>query len=78
MFTDTENRLIAAKVEESGEEWIGSLELARGKLLYIGWIKKVLLYSPRNYDQYHVINHNGKEYEKNVYMYIAKIVYMHI
>ena len=31
---------------------------------------KVLLYSTRNYIQYFVINHNGKEYEKEcIYMY---------
>ena len=34
-------------------------------ILYIGWINnKVLLYSTENYIQYPVINHNGKEYEK--------------
>ena len=38
---------------------------SRCKLLYTGWIKnKVLLYSTGNYIQYPVINHNGKEYEK--------------
>ena len=30
----------------------------------IEWINKVLLYSTGNYIQYPVINHNGKEYEK--------------
>ena len=41
------------------------------KRLYIEWINnKVLLYSTGNYIQYPVINHNGKEYEKEcVYMY---------
>ena len=46
--------------------------ISRCKLLHIGWINnKVLLYSIRNYIQYPVINHNGKEYknEKNVYRY---------
>ena len=35
---------------------------------------KVLLYSPGNYIQYPVINHNGKGYflKKNVYMYITQ------
>ena len=42
----------------------------RCKLLYIGWINKVLLYSTGNYIQYPEINHNGKEYEKEcIYMY---------
>ena len=31
---------------------------------YAGWISKVLLYSMGNYIQYLLINHNGKEYEK--------------
>ena len=32
------------------------------KILYTGWINyEVLLYSTRNYIQYPVINHNGKE-----------------
>ena len=42
--------------------------ISRGKLLYIGWINKVLLYSTGNYIQYSVTNHNGKEYE---YIYIC-------
>ena len=30
----------------------------------MGWINNEgLLYSTRNYIQYHVLNHNGKEYE---------------
>ena len=39
--------------------------IRRCKLVCIEWInKKVLLYSTGNYIQYSVINHNGKEYEK--------------
>ena len=46
-----------------GKEW--EFEISRGKRLYIGWINnKVLPYSTGNYIQYPVINHNGKEYEK--------------
>ena len=57
-----------------GDEGGGRLDLefgtSRCKLLYIGWISnKVLLYSTRNYIQYPVINHNGKEYEKE-YIYV--------
>ena len=41
--------------------------IRRYKLLYIKQInKKVLLYSTGNYIQYPVINHNGKEYEKDI------------
>ena len=46
-----------------GMDW--EFGMSRCKLLYIGRINnKVLLYSPGNYTQYPVINHNGKEYEK--------------
>ena len=40
--------------------------LSTCKLLYIGWINKVLLYGTGNYIQYPVINHNRKEYEKYI------------
>ena len=45
--------------------------ISKWKLLCIEWINnKVLLYSTGNYIQYPVINHNGKEYDKEcVYMY---------
>ena len=43
----------------------------RCKLLYIGWISKVLLCSTENSIQYSVTNHNGKESEKNAYIYIC-------
>ena len=32
------------------------------KVLLIEWMDNVLLYSTRNYTQYPVRNHNGKEY----------------
>ena len=45
------------------------------KLLYIEWINnKVLLYSTRNYIQCLVINYNGKEYEKRIYIIIIYII----
>ena len=41
--------------------------ISRCKLLHIKWINnKVLLYSTGNYIQSPVINHNGKEYKKNI------------
>ena len=52
-----------------GMDW--EFGISRCKLLYIGWINKVLLYSTGNCIQYPVINHNGKEYEKYVYMYVC-------
>ena len=51
-----------------GKDW--KFGISRCELLYIEWINnKVLLYSTRNYIQYPVINHNGKEYEKE-YIYV--------
>ena len=68
-LTDIENRLVVAKGEEEwGREGLG-VGISRCKLVYIGWINKVLLYSTGNYTQCPVINHNGKEYEKK-YTYI--------
>ena len=69
---DIENKLVVAKGDRGrgGKEW--EFGMGRGKLLYIGWINnKVLLCSTRNYIQYLVTNHNGKEYEKEyIYIYI--------
>ena len=49
----------------------------RCKLVYIEWINnKVLLYSTGNSSQYLVINHHGKEYKKNVYIYIHTYVWI--
>ena len=46
-----------------GKDW--EFGISRCKLFYIRWINnKVLLYGTGNYIQYPVINHNGKEYEK--------------
>ena len=54
-----------------GKDW--EFGISRCKLLYIEWINnKVLLYSTGNYIQYPVINHNGEEYEKNVYMCVTE------
>ena len=51
-------------------------EINRGKLLYLECINnKVLLCSTGNYIQYPVVNHNGKEYEKNgLYMCVCACV----
>ena len=54
---------------EGGMDW--EFGISRYKLSYVEWINnKVLLYSTGNHIQYPVINHNGKEYEKEcMYMY---------
>ena len=52
------------------KDW--DLGISKFKLLYIEWINnKVLLYSTENSIQYSLINHHGKEYEKEcIYIYI--------
>ena len=70
---DIENRLVVAKGEgiEGGMVW--EVGVSRYKLLDIEWVNnKVLLYSTGNYIQYLMINHNGKEYFKNVHVCITK------
>ena len=63
-------RVAAAKRERGGGGKGRESAVGRCKLLYTGQMKnKVLLYSPGNYFQYPVINHDRKEYEKKVYMY---------
>ena len=43
------------------------------KLLYIEWINnKVLLYSTGNHIKYPMINHNGRECKKNVYIHTTE------
>ena len=47
--------------------------VSRCKPVYNGWINnKVLLYSTGHCIQFPVINHNGREYKKNVYMCITE------
>ena len=50
------------------------------KLLHREWMTtRSYCYSPRNYIQYPMINHNGKEYfKKTVYIYMCMYVYIHI
>ena len=55
-----------------GKDW--EFGIRRCKLLYLGWIRSnVLLYSTGIYIQYLVINHNGKEYEKEG-IYITELL----
>ena len=67
-FPDKEKRLVVAKGvggAERGKDW--EFGISRYKLLYREWINnKGLLYSTRKYIQYPIINHNGKEHEKNI------------
>ena len=86
---DNNNIVVASKLylidsqTERTDWWLprGGMErefwVSRGKLLCIGWMStKVLLHSTGNYIQYPVINHHGKEYEKEyiyIYIYIIHI-----
>ena len=57
---------MAAEGIGGGMDW--EFEISRCKLVYIEWINNnILLYSTGNYIQYPVINHNGKEYEKQIH-----------
>ena len=71
VFTDIENRLVVAKGEGIGGGVKWEFGISRCKLLYIEWINnKLLLYSTGNYIQNPMINHNGKEDKKRIYIYI--------
>ena len=61
-----------------GKGWIGSLGLAYANY-YIenGLNNKVPLYSVGNHTQNRVINHNGKEHEKIMYVYICMYIYIY-
>ena len=52
-----------------GKDW--EFGISRDKLLFVEWINdKILLHSTGNYIQYPMINHNGKENEKEyIYTY---------
>ena len=70
-LTNIENRLVVAKGAGCGRRMEWEFGVSRCKLLYREWINnKVLLYSTGNYIQYPMINHNGKEYKKGIYIYI--------
>ena len=67
---DIENGLVVTKEEVGGRGLDWDLGISRCRLVYIEWINnKALLYSTGNCIQYLVINHNGKNMKKNVYMY---------
>ena len=62
------NRLVVAKVRQSGAGTDWELGVSRCKLSYTEWINsKVLLCIQGNYTQYPVINQDGEEYKGNIY-----------
>ena len=69
-FTEWPRNKMWPTLSWGGNGW--ELGISRWKLVYIWWINsKVLLYSTGNYNQCPVINHNGKEYEEYIYIYIC-------
>ena len=65
-----ENRLVLAKGEAAGGGLGWEFGISRCKLVYTEWTNEVLLYSTRNYAQYSVISHKGKEYDREcIYRY---------
>ena len=63
--------MVAKGGDGGGVEW--EFGVSRCKLIHREQINnKVLLYSTGNYIQYPVINHNGKEFKKNVYICITE------
>ena len=63
------HRKQASGCQRRGMDW--EFGINRCKLVYTKWINnKALVWSTGNYIQYPVINHNGKEYGKNIYMYM--------
>ena len=68
--------MVTKKEGEVGERGGWEFRTGRCKLLYMEWIIiKVLLYSTGNYIKYPVINHNGKEYEKEGTCIIQSLCY---
>ena len=68
---------MVAKGEEVGRGMEWEVGVSRCKLLYIEWINnKVLLCSTDNCIHYPMMNHNGKEYLKSVYIYIYIYIYV--
>ena len=59
---------MAAKREGSEGGKDGEFGISRCKLVYVGWINKVLLYSTRNYIQYPVID--WKIIWKGIHIYV--------
>ena len=65
----TDSRLVVAKGAGVGHRRSGSLRLADANRC-TEQTNQVLLCNTEHYIQYPVINHNGKEYEKDTYVFV--------
>ena len=61
-----------AKEEKDGRGMDWEFGINRCKLLHREWINKVALFSTGNYIQYAVINQNGTNMKKNVYICVTE------
>ena len=68
---DTANRLVVAKGDGQGEGWTRSLDLQMQTITF-RMDRQGPTVEHRNYIQYPVINHNGKDFKKSVYMGITE------
>ena len=65
LIYETETDLWLPRGRRGGGRKDWEFGISRYKLFYIEWINnEVLLYSTGNYIQYPVVNHHGKEHEK--------------
>ena len=70
-----ENRLVVAKVRQSGAGRDWEFGTSRCKLSYTEWMNnKVLLYTQGNCTQYPGINQDGEEYKGDIYYIYIYIV----
>ena len=63
---DRENRLVVSKAERIGGAIEQEIVVKRYKLEYMERIDKFLLQRTENYIQYPMINHDGKEYIRDI------------
>ena len=67
---DLENRLVVAKGEVEGLEWIGNLGLIDADILPLEWISSVILLCNTGNYVYSLMMEHGNVRKKSVYMYV--------
>ena len=83
-YQQNRNRLIRHREQTSGcqqEKGRGmywEFGVGRCKVLHLEWISnKLLVYRRGNYIQYPVVDHNGKEHFKSIYICVCVCVYLY-